>query len=217
MFEEPDKRSDEDYEKEVDHYSKAYNRALQERCMWRLWRHQPLCLQLEAVNLTEANFTEIELEIHVPGDVHSWPEELDDLHWGDEPALPERPAVLGTPKRKFPFLGEYPSSLIAAPVPDSYRMPSINTGPSFTVRDTGSVTVDFSGIDLRPEQRLKLPPVRLLVDALEGSVLDCGWKATAGNVPRRLTGRFSITIGPSTLSFDDIEVGGQINVDEDDD
>ena len=94
-------------------------------------------------------------------------------------------------------------SLIAAPILDSYRLPSIDTGPSFTVRDTDSdsdsVTIDFSGLDLRPEQRLKLPPVRLLVDALEGSVLDCTWKATAGNVPRRLTGRFSLSVRPSLL------------------
>ncbi|MGH3856526.1 MAG: ATP-binding protein, partial [Pseudonocardiaceae bacterium] len=36
MFEEPDKRSDEEYQQEVDHYSKAYSQALRARCLWRL-------------------------------------------------------------------------------------------------------------------------------------------------------------------------------------
>ncbi len=217
-FEEPDKRSVEEYGKAVDRYSKAYSKALQSRCVWRLWRHRPICLRLEAVNLTEANFTDIELEIHVSGDVRSWPEELDDLCREDEPALPERPAALGTPKRRYRFGVEWdPSSLIRPPTLSNYRVPSINTGPNFTVRDTGSVTIDFDGIDLRPEQRLKLPPVRLLVESPEGSILDVEWKATAGNVPRRLTGSFRLTVGASTLSFDDIKVDRETDVNEDED
>jgi hypothetical protein len=212
MSEEPDKRSDDDYEKEVDQYSKAYSRALQERCVWRVWRHLPICLLLEAVNLTEGNFTDIELQIHVPGDVRSWPEELDDLRRGVEPTLPDRPAVLGTPKRTFPVvLGDFN---IARPVLNSYQVPLVNSGPSFTVKDTGSVTIDFSGIDLRPEQRLKLPPVRLLVSNPEGSVLDCAWKATAGNAPRQLAGTFILTVHPSTLSFESIEIDQETHVDE---
>jgi len=110
-----------------------------------------------------------------------------------------------------------PSSLIRPPTLSNYRVPSINTGPNFTVRDTGSVTIDFDGIDLRPEQRLKLPPVRLLVESPEGSILDVEWKATAGNVPRRLTGSFRLTVGASTLSFDDIKVDRETDVNEDED
>lgn len=218
-FEEPDERSQEDYEEEVEDYAKAYNQALQQRAAWRVWRHRPIFLRLEAVNLTEANFADIELEIHVPGDVRSWPEALDDFRRAGETPLPDRPAALGTRKRRSLFdIGSVPTGLMRPPVlGDSYRTPTISRGPSFTVKDSGSVTVDFSGIDLRPAQRLKLPPVRLLVDAPEGTMLDCEWKATAGNVPRRLSGRFGLTVGASTVSFDDLEIDRETDADNQED
>ena len=66
----------------------------------------------------------------------------------------------------------------------------------------------------RPEQRLELFPVGLLVDAAEGTSLNRGGTATAGNVPRWLIGGLSLTVGASTLGFDDVEVDQQGNGDE---
>ena len=191
--------------------------------MWRLWRHRPICLQLVAVNLSEANFTDIEVEVHISGDVRSWPEELDEFRRGEEHLLPEPPPVLGTPVPKS-FLPDGTRTLresLGATniITGSSHTLTIPSGPSFTVRDDGSVTINFVGVDLRPEQRVPLPVVRLLVDADERTVLDCEWKATAGNVPRRLSGRFALTVGPSTLSFDDLEDDAEpddaANIDED--
>jgi hypothetical protein len=162
--------------------------VLEKRAVGRLWRHQPIRLRVEAVNLSEANFAAIEIEVHIPGEVRSWPDQLDQS--GDAPALPHRPAVLGTPKRLSFGL---PAGVLDATMRRSYfqpipNTPSITAGPGYTVRDTGSVTVNFHGVDLRPEQRLSLPAVPLLVDADEGTVLDCEWTATARNVPRRPVG-----------------------------
>jgi hypothetical protein len=67
-----------------------------------------------------------------------------------------------------------------------------------------------------PEQRLELSGVRVLVDAPEGTVVNCRWTATVGKEPRQLTGEFSLTVGPATLSVDGIEVDQQVNGDEDD-
>ena len=214
LLEQPDSRSEEDYRSEVDDYAQAYGRALQERCSWRLWRHRPACLQLEAVNLSEENFSDIELDIHVPGDVRSWPDELKDMTWGDEPSLPGRPVVLGTPQRKG-FGIDYAS--ILNPVAANSYTPSISRGPSLTIRDTGSVTISYSGIDLRPEQRRELQRAPLIVNVPEGTTLDCEWSATARNVPRRLSGRFCLTVGPSTISFAHLEVDLNIPADSDDD
>lgn len=67
----------------------------------------------------------------------------------------------------------------------------------------------------RPEQRLELSCVRLLVDAADGMVLNREWTAAAGKVPRWPTGEWSLAVGASTLIFDDVEVD-QVNGDEDD-
>lgn len=109
-----DERSKEDYENEVRRYGELYKRAIQEQAVWRLWRHEPICLALEMVNLTEDNFAHIEIEVHVPGDVRTWPEEIEDIAKGPKPKLPDRPAVLGT---RTP-----------------YGLPRLNFDPTFGVR-----------------------------------------------------------------------------------
>lgn len=195
LFETPDDRTDEEYEQEVDMYCQKYKAALLRRYRWRLRKHLGTRLCIEAVNPTEDNFTGIELEIHVPGRVQKWPDDAgtNDV---DEPELPARPLVLGSPKPKIP--NSWPGSALMAPP----RMPSELgrfAGPSYTVKNTGSVTVSLTGIDLRPKQRLRLPSVPLLVDESEGAVLDCQWTATASNVSGHRTGAFALTVGPTTL------------------
>lgn len=218
IFEQPDERSAEDYEAEVSSYAEDYGQALEQRWIWRLWRHVPICLQLEAVNLSETNFSDIELSIHVPGDVSPWPDDLDDISWGDEPELPSRPAVLGTPRRTAPFgVGLSTSVLDAGLMRSIGSPPTLQRGPSFFARESGSTTIDFTDIDLRPEQRVILPKVRLLVRAAEGEVLNCSWQATARNVNRRLTGSFGLTVAASSYTADDLAVDLDVWNDADDD
>jgi hypothetical protein len=50
----------------------------------------------------------------------------------------------------------------------------------------------------------------VLVDAPEGTVVNCRRTAMVGKVPRQLTGEFSLTVGPATLSVDGIEVDQQV-------
>lgn len=199
----PDDRNKEDYQNEVNGHRSRYKRAIQERCVWRLWNHQPFSLQLEILNLTDDNFTDIRIELHVPGDVHSWPEDLRTSDPRSEPGLPNRPDVLGTPRPMYGFGSNRLLSAVQSPRFPSTQPPT--RGPGVEVHDTGSVTINYSGIDLRPHENTSLSPVRLLVEAQAGTVLDCEWKATAGNARGQLTGRFAMTIGEPTLSFEDIE------------
>jgi hypothetical protein len=143
--------------------------------------------------------------------------QLVEMTRGHEPQLPERPAVLGSPKRIPLGFEGYPTSLISSGIDKQINTAAISRGPTFTVRDTGSVTVEFSDIDLRPEQHLALPKVRLVVGAPEGTTLDCEWKATAGNVPRRPSGSFGLVGGPSTITFENLEADLATADDEDDD
>lgn len=206
LFTSPDDRSDEDYTRQVDEYCQDYRMADERLFVWRLWRHQPAWLRLEAVNLTADNFTDIELQIHVPGAVRRWPEELEEMAEDERPELPDRPAVLGTLKPNS-LLGLGDNSIFSAPHYPELRQASFGpAGPSYTVRDGGSVTITFEELHLRPGQRRQLPGVPLLVDATEGTVLDCEWQATASNVSGQRTGTFTLTVGPSTLKFNLSEI-----------
>lgn len=199
----PDDRSDEDYVREVDRYCDDYRHVIDQRFVWRLVRHRPIWLRLEAVNLTEDNFTDIELQIHIPGEVCSWPDRHVDIADGDLPALPERPAPLGTRKPSaLAALADRP--IIKLWPPETCQAPGGLTGPGFTIRDGGSVTIDFEPFDLRPRQRHPLDEVPLSVGAVEGTALDCRWTATAGNASGQQTGNFTITVASSTLDVNSL-------------
>ncbi|WP_339121050.1 AlbA family DNA-binding domain-containing protein [Pseudonocardia sp. D17] len=204
---EPDDRSQEDYEQEVENYLREYKEALAQRFSWRLWRHKPMKLSLAITNLTEMNFSSIEVKIHVPSDVSEWPEELEDLVWGNELPMPRRPAPLGTRKVSSWRTGIPVPSYLDLPVTTQppYAPRALRRGPSYRVRNSGSVDIDYTDIDLRPEECLELDPIELLVKVPEGTVLQCDWSATAGNVNRRLTGRFALQVVSSSMDLSSLE------------
>lgn len=207
MTGEADDRSQEDYEEQVDSYLRKFKEALAQRFYWRLWRHKPMKLRLAITNLTDMNFSSIEVKIHVPGDVSEWPEELEEFVWGDESPMPRRPAPLGTRKPSFLRTAAVLPSYLNVPYPShpTYVPPAIERGPSYRVRNSGSVDIDYTDIDLRPEERLELNPVELLVKVPDGTVLHCDWSATAGNVNRRLAGRFELQVVTSSVDLNSLD------------
>jgi hypothetical protein len=150
-------------------------------------------------NLTETNFEAVDLRVHIAGDVEAWPEEWQDQPTS-EPGFPERPRRLGTPTPGFDYSG------VLAPRPamhPTYNFPTPSLGPGFTVENTGSVTITFDDLDLRPEDQVSFDSVPLLVKAPAGTVLSCSWTATARNVTGRLRGTFELTVAESTLDLGD--------------
>ncbi|MGB3438106.1 MAG: ATP-binding protein [Actinophytocola sp.] len=206
-----DNRDEDDYRREIDAYCDEYLEATFKLRVWRMWRHWPLSLQLAVVNRTDSNFNDVELEVHIPGDVATWPRDFEDVSYGNKPVLPTRPNVLGTPRPLFPGMAEgyyVPQSITNLASPDPYR------GPSYEARDSGSVTVVFSDIDLRPRQRAELPRVRLLIDAAEGTTLDCTWKSTARNARGLIAGGFALTVVSSTVNVESVDVPKEPNVND---
>jgi hypothetical protein len=188
-----DSRSQEDYEREVDAYVERYRDALVDRYLWRLWHHAAARLSLSLANLTEHNFKAVHLRVDVEGDVQAWPEDWVDQP-ENEPALPRRPRPLGTPT---PALDYSAMNRLLTP---SYPLPTIRgLGTGYSVENTGSVLITFDSLDLRPEARVSLDAVPLIVREPAGTVLNCSWTATARNVPGRLTGSFGITVSDCTL------------------
>jgi len=66
-----------------------------------------------------------------------------------------------------------------------------------------------------PEQRLELSGVGVLVDARRRHSCELRVDGDGCTVRRRLTGELSLTVGPSTLSVEGIEVDQQVNGGED--
>ncbi len=77
-------------------------------------------------------------------------------------------------------------------------------GRGYTAENTGSVTLIFDPVDLRPGEELALPSVPLLVDAEPGTTLQCTWNATASNVDGQLTGSLTIMVENSDVSLNDL-------------
>lgn len=167
----------------------------------RVWRHLPACLQLVAVNQTDDNFTDIEIEVRIPGEVATWTQDLAAVGVGGGAMFPTRPDVLGTPKvlpsvtisSSYGAVGSITSGAVEARRVDLAGLP--------VAKGAGPVTVIYSKIDLRPQQRKLLPVRRLIVDVAEGGLLDCAWSATARNASGVNTGAFMLTVAPSSLDL----------------
>jgi hypothetical protein len=200
FWQEPDQRTAEKYEQEVAKYAADHRQALEHTFAWMLWRHDPCWLHIEAQNTTDLNFTDVRLELHIAGAVRRWPKDwLDAADRDGEPAFPNRPAQLGTPKPRF-NLGP---GLLSPSVPLPRLIPASQIGgPRYNVTDTGSVTVVLERFDLRAQQRQQLLPVPVLVDAPAGTLLTCDWTATALNVSGQATGRFTLAVEESTFDAD---------------
>ncbi|WP_344142347.1 ATP-binding protein [Polymorphospora rubra] len=197
-----DTRTQEQYAAEVEQFLDETRPVLVDRGIWDLYRHEPASLVLTVRNPTDLGYAAVRLVVKVPGKVMSYPEELDNTLDGDRPDLPTAPKPLGTPTTRslFPQLNR--SYDLAS------RMPALHLpgpGPSYTVRDTESVTIEYDEFELRPHDEMTLEPVPLLVHEAPGATLTATWSATAAQVRGRLTGEFIVTVGASTLRLDNLD------------
>ncbi|SCL45649.1 AlbA family DNA-binding domain-containing protein [Micromonospora peucetia] len=200
----PDSRTEEQYAEEVEQFLHDAEEALVHRGAWDLFRHEPASLNVTVANPTDVGFVGVRLELHVPGQVQSYPEELVEALEGDRPDAPRAPKPLGTPTFRSPIqLGVHNfGSYIPAPV---FPGP----GPSYTVRDTGSVTIVYDDFELRAEDAMTLEPVPLLVHEEPGTTLTATWSATANGIRGRISGEFPITVSPSTLDLENLDENGE--------
>ncbi|MGW5557079.1 AlbA family DNA-binding domain-containing protein [Micromonospora sp. NPDC003944] len=196
-----DTRTEEQYAEEVEEFLDGAQEVLQGRGFWDLFRHKPASLTLTVTNPTDVGYTAIRLVVDVPGQVNGYPEELVEALDGDRPGAPRPPKPLGTPfvRNLVPHLSAYNfAAHIPAPV---YPGP----GPSYTVRDSGSVTIEYDDFELRAEESVNLEPVPLFVLEEPDATLTATWSATAAEVRGRLTGEFTITVDPSTLDLENLD------------
>lgn len=88
---------------------------------------------------------------------------------------------------------------LLSPTPKYPRIPNSNFVdpiPSFEIEDTGSVTITYAPVDVRPRTPTVLPAVDVLVNEREGTVLRVEWTATAENVDGKVAGELGIEVVP---------------------
>jgi hypothetical protein len=200
QIEKPDERTEVQYAEEVEKYLEGLRSILKTRYLHRRFHHAGGALHFVIDNPTDRNFRNLRVVVHVAGDVRSWPESLvDDLYL---PEFPQRPRPMGTPtKVSNPYESLLNSSLRSAP----YVPPvSFYSGPGFSINDTGSVTIDFDPVDLRPRTPETLPRVPLVVHEQIGTDLQITWEATAENVDGLRSGVVTSTVVEGTIVFENV-------------
>lgn len=198
----PDKRTQEEYEAEVSEYLNQARNAFCARAAWRLFRHGPTHLQLVALNPTDQHFKAVRLCVHISGRVYSYSgESLRDVEEDKEWPFPARPRPLGTPTIKDP-LAQFANLgfLTNFDVPK----PGFVTRRGFTIKDTGSVRIEYDDFSLRSGEKITLDRVPLIVGEPAGTELEVEWSATAADTRGRLSGQFLLSVVQSTLDLDSI-------------
>lgn len=197
----PDERSEADYEQEANDYLTRLRDSLPRRLLYRRLNHLGASLRPTVDNLTERNFAQLRVRLHVPGAVRTWPDDLTDevTRLAD---LPTRPRPLGAKVKvessfdKMMAQGIYAPTLPMMPSFDNFR------SPGFTARDIGSVEIEYDPIHLHPSSPEPLEAVPLLVDEPVGTELTVEWSATAENADKRVTGELTVVVVEPTLSLD---------------
>ena len=139
-------------------------------------------MQFVVVNETEHNFTGVRVEVTIEGDV--W------AYRSAEDAQPEMP----TPPREWrsgPWIN----------MPSIQSMPTVDIwGPH--IDNSGSSSIEFPDVDIRPGERVELDPIHLVCDAkLAGETLTAKWKATSSSASGVARGEFPIKVSSEIFSL----------------
>jgi hypothetical protein len=157
-------------------------------------------LELAILNLTDHNFRDVDVVMEFGGDVWSafTRFDIDD----DQVILPSRPTRWASIEAKVAGVPRVSSGLffpgLAAPRVDA--LSSTPTKPPGSSSNSGSTTLHFSSVDVRPEYRHKIGPVHLVASAeYAGSLVHGTWYATAKNVSGVSSGVFTVPVASQPL------------------
>ena len=182
-----DNRSPDEYRRQVASYLAGLSSLLPSMARASALRDRDPSLQLVVVNETEHNFAGTRVEVAIEGDV--W------AHRSAEDAQPKMPR----PPLKWGSANL--TSAIAFSIPDFMTTPTLDIwGPH--IDNSGSTSVEFSDVDLRPGARENLDPIHLVCDAkLAGATLTAKWTATSSGASGVARGEFPIKVSSEIFSL----------------
>jgi hypothetical protein len=184
-------RSQEEYLQQVERYIDAAGPALGDEVLARAVASGINRLQLAVENLTEHNFEQVAVELHVPGDVAAF-FDADEAATASE--FPRRPLLWGTRRS---LLGDF--VLEPTPMPRHFRV------PPGRIDNAASARIAFNPIHIRPEHRHALPPFHVIVLAKHaGRSMTAAWAATSTSVSGTVSGEFEMEVAAETMPIADV-------------
>ena len=148
-------------------------------------------MQLVVSNETERNFSAVRVEVAVDADVQAYESDFD-----ARPPMPRPPRAWGTPRwmGALGSLGVLPYEPI-----NPLIIPGGRSGPY--IDNSGSTSIAFDDVDLRPGGQVRLDPLHLVADAaLAGKTVTAEWVATSSSASGVARGEFSIVISSEIVS-----------------
>jgi hypothetical protein len=183
LFSQPEDRTPEQYREKVAGYLREMREALFDEFA-RAYVHGAYGrLDIAVTNLTDRNFTGVQLIVEFPGKVSA-------IDVADtEPDLPARPRLFGT-RRQLTGLSGVDLRHLTPVVPSMGAW-----SPRVEIDNSGSVKLTYPPVDLRPHQTDdEIDVVHLLVHEPAGSVITGSWSATATNSDGMVSGELLLEV-----------------------
>lgn len=194
-----EKRTGDEYRKEVDDYIALARKALFGRIFANaLRRANPIGIVV--VNGTDGNFSEVRCELTMPDQL--W------AVFDRRAALDELSGKFPTHPRPFGAIDRDPFGL-QRPLDSVYALgltpPRIYRG---RIDNSASVKVTFDPVTLRPRDEVHLEPFFLLAGrGLAGATIEVDWKATATNADGVAAGILNLTVVPNVVGIESLKEG----------
>ena len=192
-FSEPDRRTAEDYETEVQDYLSESSAYYANLAFSRYALQSDAQMTVELVNASERNYTDVQVEIHVPGSFDAYDPDLIVMP-DDEPPEPPLPRGARTPRSYLTADWRLPPGLVVRPAVAPRLGEPV---PKFSISNADGARITFEVGRVRPGQRILLDPVVLLPSGsfAVGDRAEVAWTIAAGNVDGVARGMIELTIG----------------------
>ncbi|MGY0541388.1 AlbA family DNA-binding domain-containing protein [Nocardioides sp. YJ-D4] len=211
-------RTEEEYKAEVAQYLERCKSALAP-VIDDLRKAVARPVAFKAQNLTDENFHQLEVHLHLEGDVEVFDESpyFKGLHkYVPVEAAPRMwgPWVENKLVPNIPDMGYARHEIPAGAFSQAGAFPQASRRPYPRIVNGGSADITFPPVDLRPHSESMLDTGLLVVagDDLDADVT-CTWSATATNIKGRTTGSFTIPLSPLPIDLGAyLEYGSQLKV-----
>jgi hypothetical protein len=200
---EPDKRTREDYDKQVGAYISKAAKVMLAFVLRRMFDREMGRVSFLVRNDTDDPIHRLQVQVHIPADG------VRAFDYGDLPDvdLPKRPVMLGKGGRNR-FAGIDASLLSGLRVP-SYDYLSRNVAPSLgrgvKIDNSGSVTLTFDPVDLLPRETVDLAEVQLFTSLDHaGTSLAADWSARSLEASGVLPGKVEIPVDAQAPTIEEL-------------
>jgi hypothetical protein len=200
---EPDRRTREDYAKEVDEYIAKATNTMPAVVLRRTFDRGLGRVVLLVQNQTDDPVRQLQIEIYIPAaGVMAF--DYADVSHADPP---KRPVMLGKAVRSR-FAGLEAMSLSTLQIPRSHYLSSPATrsiGRGVRIDNSGSVRLTFDPVELFPRETVDLPEVHLFAPvAHAGTALPTQWTARSRDASGVLAGTFDIDVDARVPTIDEL-------------